>query len=488
MPRKNKTPQDNNDNSNEFDFGNVPLDLEKQLEKIRKLVEAQNFETEDDVKKYLNEILNSDQKWPETGSESPLEQAQDLAYDAMDAPTRKESISLARQALQISPDCADAYVILAEEYATSLGEALHYYRAGVAAGERVLGKKLLKGGAHGDFWGDIQTRPYMRARAGLAECLWEMGKQNESINHYKALLKLNPRDNQGIRYVLAACLFKMGDFEALRKLLSRYHEASAAWLFTQALLVFKEKGDSPEANKELMRAVDYNRYVVPYLTGKKKLPRQLPDFVGFGDRREAVYYAAEFGAGWMEIEGAIDWLKKNTSVEDAKSQSRKAIKGIPDAFLKAFQTDDAEVKVSKKTEKIYTFKVNLKYAANLWRKIDIKGSQSLHHLHQAIVKAFERDDDHLYAFFMSNQAWDHSSEYGPPYGETDARNSQTTTIDSLNLTPQKKFLYIFDFGDEWQHPITLVSVRDEAPQGKYPRLVESRGQAPPQYENDEDGQ
>jgi len=44
---------------------------------------------------------------------TPLEEAQDLCFQAFDAIGRQR-IALARKAIQACPDCADAYVILAE--------------------------------------------------------------------------------------------------------------------------------------------------------------------------------------------------------------------------------------------------------------------------------------------------------------------------------------------------------------------------------------
>jgi hypothetical protein len=45
-------------------------------------------------------------------ADTPLDRAQSLAWDAMDAHGRRR-LQLARKALEISADCADAYVILA---------------------------------------------------------------------------------------------------------------------------------------------------------------------------------------------------------------------------------------------------------------------------------------------------------------------------------------------------------------------------------------
>ena len=100
----------------------------------------------------------------------------------------------------LSPDCADAYVLLAEQ-ARNRKEALELFEQGVAAGERALGPQMFRDEV-GNFWGILETRPYMRARLGLAECLWTSGRRDESVVHLQDMLRLNPGDNQGLRLIL----------------------------------------------------------------------------------------------------------------------------------------------------------------------------------------------------------------------------------------------------------------------------------------------
>ena len=69
----------------------------------------------------------------------PAHRAEDLVYDAWEA-TGARRAALARQALALWPDCADAYVLLAQETA-SLEEARELLERGVAAGERAIGRK-----------------------------------------------------------------------------------------------------------------------------------------------------------------------------------------------------------------------------------------------------------------------------------------------------------------------------------------------------------
>ena len=71
-------------------------------------------------------------------AEDSLEAAQQIMHDAFGADSPGRQVQLAKQALERSPDCADAYVLLAE-HARSLDEALHFYEQGVAAGVRALG-------------------------------------------------------------------------------------------------------------------------------------------------------------------------------------------------------------------------------------------------------------------------------------------------------------------------------------------------------------
>ena len=91
--------------------------------------------------------------------------AQDVMYEAWERTTSRSRIALARKALGISPLCADAYVLLAEE-ARSIEEARDYYAKGVEAGKLALGPRGFKQYA-GHFWGFLETRPYMPATSGV---------------------------------------------------------------------------------------------------------------------------------------------------------------------------------------------------------------------------------------------------------------------------------------------------------------------------------
>lgn len=61
------------------------------------------------------------------------------------------------------------------------------------------------------------------------------------------------------------------------------------------------------------------------------------------------------------------------------------------------------------------------------------------------------------------------------------RNVLTTTLEELGLEQGQTFMYLSDYGDEWRFKVRVHAIIDDAPEGDYPRIVESVGKAPEQY-------
>ncbi|HUU85252.1 MAG TPA: hypothetical protein VM243_17265, partial [Phycisphaerae bacterium] len=287
-----------------------PQDLRRTMERdmvdLQRLLAKQEFGSTEEANAFLASQIK-DGRVPRGKPETALEQAQELMYQAWEARGRRRR-KLARQALEICADCADAYVLLAEEV-SDLDEACTLYRQGVEAGERSLGRATFREEA-GQFWGILETRPYMRAREGLARGLWASGHQEEAVKHYRDLLRLNPDDNQGIRYVLAACLLELGKDRELSRLLDRYEEDSAQWLYLRALSTFRREGNTPLARKQVKQAINGNPHVPSFLLGRRELPWSLPELMGLGNEDEAVHVATEMEEGWKATPGALEWLEE----------------------------------------------------------------------------------------------------------------------------------------------------------------------------------
>lgn len=244
---------------------------------------------------------------------SPRARAQDLVYDAMET-EGPQQVHLAKKALKIDPDCADALVLLAENAGT-LPAAVDLYRQGVRAAERSLGGNFLEKYA-GYFWATLETRPYMRARAGLADCLWRLGRREEAVEHYQEMLNLNPGDNQGIRYRLINHLLELDRTSEAEALLERYADDGAAeWFYSSALLAFRRSGDSQDSRRLLARARRANKHVPALLLGQRQMPQFLPEYIQPGHADEAVSYVSAALPVWRSVPGAITWVRTHGGVK-----------------------------------------------------------------------------------------------------------------------------------------------------------------------------
>lgn len=120
------------------------------------------------------------------------------------------------------------------------------------------------------------------------------------------------------------------------------------------------------------------------------------------------------------------------------------------------------------------------------RTIEVRGDQTLEELHNAIFKAFNRFDKHLYEFQVGGKgpndpkARRYTLLESTEDSET-AKHVIQTTLDVLKLKKDEVFGYVFDFGDEWWHQINVLAIENKPPRGTYPKVTKKVGTSPPQY-------
>jgi len=191
----------------------------------------------------------------------------------------------------------------------------------------------------------------------------------------------------------------------------------------------------------------------------------------------------------INIEKAKEYAERAAQLDPTNSVARDVLERVL-GFDKGFKprgkrTGEASTRPSaySDTHFIHRFKVSLRDRPDIWRIIDIKGNQMLSSLHKAIFKAFDRFEDHQYSFFLSNKPFDRGSEYTSSGIGTDGTTKLATRIriDSVELYGGRKFLYLFDYGDEWWHEIELIGVTERVTRAHYPRVVKKQGKSPPQY-------
>jgi hypothetical protein len=89
----------------------------------------------------------------------------------------------------------------------------------------------------------------------------------------------------------------------------------------------------------------------------------------------------------------------------------------------------------------------------IWRRLLVPVRTTLAELHDTIQAAFGWENGHLHAFVVDGE------EYGPrdPEGDLQVR-SEKVTLAGLGLEPKDKFSYEYDFGDDWDHGVTVEKV------------------------------
>ncbi|WP_255818438.1 hypothetical protein [Treponema putidum] len=133
----------------------------------------------------MNNILNFP-GFPFELEQNNEQEAQDIIYDAWDSDSSVQRKRLAQKALELDPNCVDAYCILVKEY-TSYKKKNEYYKKGIEVFRKKHGEKYFSENS-GYFWEIFETRPFMRLSAGYGQLLWNNEKKDEAIKIYEELL------------------------------------------------------------------------------------------------------------------------------------------------------------------------------------------------------------------------------------------------------------------------------------------------------------
>ena len=203
---------------------------------------------------------------------SPKAQAQRFLLEAFQEAKVEARRKLARKALAVWPDCADAYILLADNAPAE--EAVPLYEQAVAAGERAWAatpsattRPLLAG---------PRTRPYMRACWGWLTPCGPRGGVTKPYTTSRTCSASTPTTTRGRTPWPAGCSPLDRDAD-LHVLLGQYPDGEPAfWAYTKALLAFREEGDTPQTRKLLKAARKINKHVPAYLLGDKQLPPEPP--------------------------------------------------------------------------------------------------------------------------------------------------------------------------------------------------------------------
>ena len=263
------------------------------------------------------------------GGNPEQDKAQDLVYDGWDRMNAGDGRAARRmfdQALALDPGQPDALNGLAAlEDDPAKAEGL--YRRALEAARARLGTD--DPGAF-MWWGELETRPYMRARHGLGLALADQGRHAAAAAEYRALLECNPNDNQGIRYLLAPTVLEGGDVEGA---LEAYAETDERYpddagepdhAVLRGLALWRG-GRKEDAVRAWFGALSANLYVVPAVLGEDPPPADL----WFGSNYEwpgtAEQHLETWGALWDRSPDALEGLRRFWHAPEVQAHVARAV-------------------------------------------------------------------------------------------------------------------------------------------------------------------
>jgi len=111
------------------------------------------------------------------------------------------------------------------------------------------------------------------------------------------------------------------------------------------------------------------------------------------------------------------------------------------------------------------------------RKIVVPFTIRLDRLHLVLQAAMGWENYHLYAFSAGPMQW---GVPDPDWGDGPMDAKKTRLCDVINETGAKTIHYLYDFGDSWDHVITLERFFQDTDMIGLPMLLEAKGCCPPE--------
>ncbi len=172
-------------------------------------------------------------------------------------------------------------------------------------------------------------------------------------------------------------------------------------------------------------------------------------------------------------------LKTALKIDPAYKKAKDAM-----SDLEKYEKESEKLKKDKKKKsgKILQFYVALNHAEpKIWRRIEVPDGMGLRTFAVAILLAMGWKNSHLHEFIIDGESYgmtgeemDYIDEALEPEDETEYKLSDFTSKQLKNI----EFLY--DFGDGWEHEVSLENTREPEKGVFYPRCTDGGRNCPPE--------
>lgn len=124
---------------------------------------------------------------------------------------------------------------------------------------------------------------------------------------------------------------------------------------------------------------------------------------------------------------------------------------------------------------VYRLRVDIKGAKPpIWRRVEVRGDTTLTELHEIIQTVFEWEGAHLHVFETG------FGEFGDGAADAGHGLEGEVTVEQVLAGPGAKIVYVYDYGDYWEHVVRVERTEPPRPGFHRPRCVSGRRAAPPE--------
>ena len=140
-------------------------------------------------------------------------------------------------------------------------------------------------------------------------------------------------------------------------------------------------------------------------------------------------------------------------------------------------------KTTKSSSKnpIYQLKITLGDSKPpIWRRVQVQSNVSLAHLHTIIQVAMGWSSSHLWEFLLGEVRYTDPEFLDYNYDEIEMENANAYRLSDVLRNEKDKIVYLYDYGDYWDHKIVLEKIVPAETGQIYPHCVTGKRCCPPE--------
>ena len=126
--------------------------------------------------------------------------------------------------------------------------------------------------------------------------------------------------------------------------------------------------------------------------------------------------------------------------------------------------------------RVYQLNLTLKgIRPPIWRRVQVPGTLSLAAFHDMIQTVFGWTDCHLHQFVIAGRTYGQPDDFDEPVED----ESGVSLAQALGART-KRFLYVYDFGDNWEHEVAVEKIVAGNSGGERPLCLGGKRRRPPE--------